>query len=439
MNIEPIRAAELVAPFWTIVVALLATTPCAMLGCYLVLRRMSLLGDAISHSILPGIAIAFLVTGSLASSWILVAAVATGILTAVLAQALARAGVTEDSSLGVVFTALFALGVLLISAGARQVDLDPGCVLYGTIELAPIHTFRWGGLDIPVAVVPLGLVLVATIAFVILFWKELALTSFDPALATSMGIDAGRMHYFLLGMVAVVTVAAFEQVGSILVVAMLIVPAATAQLLVQRLGRMMVTAVAVGGLAAILGYAGAAATDTSVAGMMAVAAGLLFLFALLFARRGGLVRQAWQRLIFHLTIAGEDVLATLFRFEERSPTARMAYSEAVRLAGGGMLGHWAVRRLCRRGELDAIGSFVTLTVLGRARGQSLVRAHRLWEAFLDKNFDLPLDHLHESAERFEHYIGPGLEEQLAAALQEPGRDPHGRPIPAPEPSREPAG
>lgn len=420
---------------WTVVIGAVCNSACAILGCYLVLRRMSMLGDAISHAILPGIVVAFLFTGVLGSWPVFIGALVVGVLTALATQTLHGMGnVSEDSSMGVVFTSLFALGVFLLRNFADRAHLDADCALYGQIDLAAFHRITWRGMEIPQALLPMGASLAAAILFVLVFWKELKLTSFDPALASSMGLSAGVMHYLLMAMVATVTVASFEAVGSILVIAMLIVPGATAHLLTDRLWLLIVWSVVIAVLSAVLGYWGAAAWNTSVAGMMCVAAGVQFAAAVVFAPRHGLLGKALQRLQLSLRIVGEDVVAMLYRSEELATTRdvpALEWRDCLRAVGGGFVARLALPQLRWRGDVKLQGDQLQLTDQGRRLAQSLVRSHRLWEAFLVKHFHLPLDHVHEPAERIEHYIGPQLQEQLAAELRDADLDPHGREIPPP--------
>ena len=235
-----------------------------------------------------------------------------------------------------------------------------------------------------------------------------------------------------------VTVSAFEVVGSILVVAMLIVPAATAHLLTDRLPRMMLAASGVAVLSAVLGYRAAVAWNTSVSGMMAVAAGAQFALAVVVAPRHGLLGRAWNRLSLSLRIAREDVLAGLYRAEEAVDRALGLSPAEVRrrasAAAGPLAGALAIRQLHRSRLIDLeLGDRVVLSDLGRASARRLVRAHRLWESYLDAHFDLPPDHLHEPAERVEHFLGPALLVALDASLHAPDADPHGRAIPPEEP------
>jgi manganese/zinc/iron transport system permease protein len=409
---------------WTVVVGILCNVPCAILGCYLVLRRMSLLGDAISHAVLPGLALAFLLTKQLNGPAMAIGAAVMGVLTTFLTQVVHKAAdVPEDAGMGVVFTSLFAVGVILITRAASSADLDPGCVLYGLIEFTPLDTVPLFGREVPRAVQTLGPALLATIGFVAVFWKELKLVSFDPALAAAMGFRVALIHYMLMAMVAGVTVASFEAVGSILVIAMLIVPAATAHLLSDRLGGMIGWSVAVAVLSAVLGYLGAVKLNTSVAGMMAVAAGGLFLLAVLFAPRHGLMGQVVRRTALALRIARDHLLAALYRAEEAGVPAGPFEPSWVR--------RLAAFQLRRAGRIERHPGGWRLTPTGRAEGVELVRAHRLWEAFMSTRLGLPADHVHAPADRMEHYTDPALRDQLASDLAFPTRDPHGRPIPPP--------
>lgn len=289
---------------WIVVIGALAAVACALLGNFLVLRKMSMMGDAISHAVLPGLAIAFLVTGARASLAMFIGAALVGVMTAIFTQWISRFGkVDEGASMGIVFTTLFAAGLLLIVQAADYVDLDPGCVLYGAIELTPLDVV-WRPeifgelLAVPRAALVLAAVVLINLCFVVLFFKELRITSFDPELATTMGINANIMHYLLMTLVAVTTVGAFEAVGSIIVIAMLIVPAAAAHLLTDRLWLMVLFSTVIAVLCAVSGHIAAIVvpgffgfTDTSTSGMMAVMAGVIFgLVALLAPKHGILVR-----------------------------------------------------------------------------------------------------------------------------------------------------
>jgi manganese/zinc/iron transport system permease protein len=415
-------------------VGALVNISCGLLGCFLVLRRLSLLGDAISHAILPGLALAFMVTGSRAVLPMFAGAMVVGVLTALLTETIHRTGkVPEDASMGVVFTSLFAVGVILISRTARQVDLDPSCVLYGeilTIVLDKVPFLWW---DVPSVFVPLTVVMLIAVGFIVVLYKELKIVSFDAQLATAMGINAALVHYLLMALVAGATVASFEAVGSILVVAMLIVPGATAHLLTDRLSRMLMLAALHAVLSSFGGYllASHPAINTSVAGMMTVVAGAQFALAVLLAPRYGLISKWLHRASLALRIVREDVLAMLYRWQELSQTRALSQRHVVASLGGGWLPSVAVWMLRRAGQLREVPDGLSLTPAGIERARGLVRSHRLWESYLAKHFNLPLDHLHAPAERMEHFIDERLRKELVEVAPDATVDPHGRRIPEP--------
>lgn len=280
--------------FWIMFTGAVAASSCGLVGCFLVLRRQAMLGDAISHGILPGIVAAFLVTGSRNIGWMLLAAGTMGLITAFLAEMLTRHGrIQSDAAMGVTFTWLFALGVILVTRYADAVDLDVECILYGEILFTPFNRFEWNGVDLgPRAAWTIGATLAANLAFIVMGYSKLKICSFDPALAASLGFRVGLWHYLLMAFTSLTTVACFESVGAILVVAMLVVPANTAYVLVDRLGLMLAVSAGAGTAAAVLGYGLASWLDASIAGAMTTVAGALFLAAALFSPKHG----AWKRL-----------------------------------------------------------------------------------------------------------------------------------------------
>jgi manganese/zinc/iron transport system permease protein len=303
------------ADFIIILTAVLVAIPCALLGTLLVLRQMAMMGDAISHAVLPGIVIAFFISESLGPLTSLVGAGIFGLLTAVLVEALRNTGrVKEDSSIGIVFTALFALGVFLVSKFARDVHLDLNHVLYGEIAFSPLNVLHIGELDLgPRSLWTLGVVTVLAVGLVLLLYKELKIATFDPGLAAAIGLSPVLVHYLLMGAVSITTVGAFDSVGAILVVAFLIVPPGTAYLLTERLSSMMLLSVALGIGSAVLGYYLAAALDVAIAGMMAVVAGGFFMLALLLSPSRGLIANLFRQRRNRRSFARDLLLAGLER------------------------------------------------------------------------------------------------------------------------------
>jgi manganese/zinc/iron transport system permease protein len=412
---------------WIVLTGAATNVACALVGCFLVLRRMSLMGDAISHAVLPGLVVAFLFSGSLSIVPLFVGAAVVGLLTTFLTQSLHQyARVPSDASMGVVFTSLFALGVVLLKYNVSGVHFDVACVYEGALEYVP---FAEPVLGLPRPLFTTLVVLVVNLAVLVLLWKELKVSSFDESLASTMGFSATAMHYLLMMLVAMTTVASFEAVGSILVVAMLIVPAATAHLLCDRLGTMVILSAIVGIAAAVLGYLAGSWFDTNFAGMMTVAAGVLYALAVLLSPRYGLISTLVRNLKMSLRVLRDDLLAMLYRVEELSSEKPLSPANALQAVGGGWLAQWGLAGLVRGGQIESRGNRLQLTDAGRDLARNLVRSHRLWETYLVEHLGMPLDHVHEPAHRVEHYIDEHLQRELQAEVDATAGDPHGREIP----------
>jgi len=443
----------------------LAAVACAVLGNFLVLRRMSLMGDAISHAVLPGLVGAFLFFGTREWRAMFLGAAITGIATVLLVETVRRlARLESGAAMGVVFSILFALGVLLMhKAAARNVDLDADCVLNGQLELVTWYppdewnrfwtrdTFlgvpndegvRVGGL--PRQVWTLAAVTCLAILFVTALFKELRLAAFDPQLATSLGFNAGWLHVLLMSFVAVAVVAAFEAVGSILVIAMLICPPATARLLTDRLASQIVVSVAIALACGIGGYALAVTAPgwlgtpraLSASGMMTVVAGALLGLAIVLAPRHGVAARFVQQLRLAAQVAREDALAILWRLQERAQQPSLEAHALRRAIGGGLAGRLGVAGALRAGEMRQDGGALALTEAGEARARTIIRSHRLWESYLVRELGLAADHVHDTAMQLEHVTDEGMRTGLARESDAGDLDPHGHPIPNDASTRE---
>jgi manganese/zinc/iron transport system permease protein len=268
------------------------TAACGLVGNYLMLRRMALMGDAVSHSVLPGLVIAFLITGSRGTGAMFLGALLAGVATTVIIETIHRkTRVKQDASIGVTFTTLFAIGVVLVSIYSSQVDLDAECVLYGEIGFMP-PIGGWG--DLPAPLVRMGGVLILTAGLIVFFYKELLVSSFDSGLARSLGINTTAVHYGTMIMLSLVVVSAFEAVGSILVVAMLILPGATAGLLSTRLSVVHGLSVIHAALSSVLGVHLAFALGSQIGPAMVMAGAGLFGLAWIFSPTQGLLRR-WRK------------------------------------------------------------------------------------------------------------------------------------------------
>lgn len=262
---------------WIVVVALLVAVNSALTGTFLVLRRQAMLGDAIAHAVLPGIVVSYLLAGSREAHWVLPAAIGTGVLCSLLISYLEEQTVLDTgTSTGVVFTALFAGGVVLLSAYAQNTELDQECVLYGELALVPFDQVEVGALVLPRAFVYQLTLLILALWFVGRNYKALAYSSFDPLYSQTAGIHKRRWQYALMALTSTTAVLSFDSVGALLIVAFLCAPAAAAWLLARSLGAMLVLSIVLGVGSALGGLAIAYLTEASPAAAMALCAGLIF-------------------------------------------------------------------------------------------------------------------------------------------------------------------
>lgn len=282
-------------------IASVVAIACAIPGVFLVLRRMALISDAISHSILPGIVIGFFITQDLNSPLLIILAALTGVITVILVEMIQKTGlVKEDTAIGLVFPTLFSIGVILIAKNAGDVHLDIDAVLLGELAFAPFDRVLISGMDMgPKSLWIMGSILLITIALLVMFFKELKVSTFDAGLSAALGISPVVMHYGLMSVSSITIVGAFDAVGAILVVALMIAPAATAYLLTTDLKKMIGLSVLFGVFSAIAGYWLAHFLDASIAGSMTTVLGIVFFLVYLFAPDKGLVavlyRQKQQR------------------------------------------------------------------------------------------------------------------------------------------------
>lgn len=297
----------------TLLIAIVTASACALPGVFLVLRRMTLMSDAISHAILPGIVLAFFLTHSLSSPLLILAAAATGVLTVVFVELLQKTKlVKEDAAIGLTFPALFSIGVILISRYASNIHLDMDAVLLGELAYAPLNRLKISGYDIgPISFYVMGGMLLLNLAFILIFYKELKLATFDASLAATLGLAPALIHYGLMTLVSMTTVGAFDAVGSILVVALIAGPPATAYLMTDSLAQMLILSVIIGCVNAVAGCLLAFPFHVSIAGTIAAVTFLVFGLVFLIVPNRGLIaiarrhiRQKWEfaqtMLVIHL-------------------------------------------------------------------------------------------------------------------------------------------
>lgn len=419
---------------WTVLLGTLVATACALIGCFLLVQALALVGDAISHTVLLGIVIAFLVTGQVTGPAMFVGAAVAGVATTALISLVSRSSrIKEDAAMGVVFTSLFALGVVLLTKLAHSVHLDTQHALMGHFEFAVLETTSVAGVEVPVIVIQMACVVAGLAAGIGLFYKELLTVAFDPGWADTVGLHPRRFHYGLMIVLSMTVVGSFTAVGAILVVAMLIAPAATAFLLTERLPTMLWLSAIVGAVSSLLGFQVAYWLEASTGGTMVVVACGLFSAAFLFSPNQGLIAVAWRRLRLRLRTEEENLIRAMFKVTSESRPAQVAdLTTSLKLEG------WRLRallwRLRRAGWLAAASGTaksqaLMLTDEGFRQARRLDRTHRLWETYLVDRVGVASDHVHPTAEEIEHLLSEQFIEHVDDLLGHPDVDPHGAPIP----------
>jgi len=360
-------------------VAVIVAGACALPGAFLVLRNMAMMSDAISHAILPGLVLAFFLTESLSSPLLLVGGAAVGVGMVALVELLHRTNlVREDAAIGLVFPALFSVGVILIARYAGDVHLDTDAVLLGELALVPFDRLTAGDYDLgPKALYATGVVGLISALFVVLFYKELKLATFDAALAATLGFMPLLLHYGLMALVSITAVAAFDAVGSILVIALMVGPPAAAHLLTDRLGYMILLSIGLGVVSAISGYWLAHALDASIAGSMATMVGVVFMGAFLFAPGRGIIaahrRRRRQRWTFACKMLAIHLMQHEGLPEEKEETREDHLQDHLRWEKP--FADTVVRRAVQDGLVNRKGLQLMLTEAGRKfADEAIVRA-----------------------------------------------------------------
>ena len=266
-------------------IAILISVACSLLGVFLVLRSMSMLTDAISHTVLLGIVLSFFITHKLDSPLLIVGATLTGLLTVYFVEVLSDSKlVKEDAAIGIVLSILFSIAIILISKYTANIHLDIDAVLLGEIAFAPFHTPEIFGFKLATGLVSGLAILVVNLLFITIFFKEIKISIFDKALALTLGLLPEVFHYLLMTLVSVTSVISFDIVGATLMISFMVGPATTAYMISKNLKTMLVYSSLIGIISSILGYHVAVFLDVSISGSIAVVIGVIF-FIVLFGKR----------------------------------------------------------------------------------------------------------------------------------------------------------
>lgn len=397
--------------------SILVAVTCGVLGAFVVLRRMALIGDALSHAILPGVVITYMVTGDTQPVPLLVGAMIAGLLASVLINLVSRYSRTkEDSSIGIVFTAMFAAGILLTGSLPRGTHFDLKCFLFG-------DALQVGDADL----ITMAVISAIVLALVTALYHRLKLVSFDPLVAAAMGVSVGAMHYLLMGMLSATVVAGLKSTGVVLVVAMVITPASAAYQLTNRFAVMLWLSALFGAVSAAVGMSVAFVFNASTGPAMVLVATAIFALCMFLSPSHGVVFDRLRRWRLARHVRNEDVLKALYRLgPQTSATHVAALADHLKMQPAQV--SRTLARL-RREELvtSPDGMDIALTTAGTRHAEEMVRAHRLWETYLADHAGLSPDQVHDEAERLEH--AHDLNERLDEVLGRPETDPHGSTIP----------
>jgi manganese/zinc/iron transport system permease protein len=397
-----------------------------MLGSFALLRRQSLLGDALAHAALPGVCLAFLLTGSKSPLPLFTGALAAGLLGALLILATVRwSRIKEDSAIGIILSVFFGIGIVLLThiqklPEGNQSGLDK--YLFGQAATLVEE-------DLKVMAILGGIVTLAVLAF----YKELKLLAFDPGFGASLGLPMRRMEVLLTLLLVVVVVVGLQTVGVVLIVATLITPAAAARQWTDRLGAMVLLSASIGALAGVAGSLASALVPRLPTGpvIVVVSSGVLIV-SLLFAPQRGLLWALLRERSVGARIRRENLLKDLYLQKERTGGWESFISWAHLMGVRGQTSREldrAARSLARDGLVEISEDSLRLTHAGLREAESVVRKHRLWEVYLTRRLELPSDHVHRDAEAMEHALTEKAVEALEEILGFPAEDPHGRAIP----------
>ncbi|MBV6479773.1 MAG: hypothetical protein HGGPFJEG_02568 [Ignavibacteria bacterium] len=397
--------------------SLMVGVSCGLIGTYIMLRRLSLIGDALAHAVLPGVVIGFMVAGKNPLT-LFIGAMAAGLLTSILISFVERnSKIKEDTSIGIIFTGAFALGILLVSQ-LKQVHIDLSSYLFGDVL----------GVSDPDIILS-SIITLFIVLSVILFYKQLLVTSFDPTLAHIIGISASLVHYFLMTLLSMSIVAGLQSVGVILIIAMLITPPATAFLLTDKLKKLLMLSCVLGVISSVLGlYLSYHFNFASGASIVLVSV-FFFLLTLVFSPKEGLLIKKLKRNRNSRINLNEDIIKFINKEAAEINNSNVFEILSIRLGISESKIKSSVKELMRNGILTMTNGAFELTGKGKQEADRLVRSHRLWETYITQKQIEDREFIHEDAEKFEHILTDDIIEEIDEELGRPETDPHGSPIP----------
>ena len=411
---------------WALAGSMLLGICCGLMGPFLVVRRLALMGDALAHAVLPGVAIGFLWNMTRDPVAIFLGAVAAGLLGAGVVQLLrSTTRHHEDAALGFVLSSFFGAGICLLT----MIQNLPGASKAGLESFLFGQAAAMDGGDVAL----LAGVALLSVGAVLFFFKEFLVAGFDEGFARSAGLPVKCLHYGLMLLLSFTIVASLQAVGVVLVSAMLVIPAAAAHLLTVRFSAMVwISAgfgMAAGAAGAFFSYAG---SNLATGPFMVLVASGVFFAALFLAPRHGILARVLRRRALSKRVRRENMLKAIYHaLEDAGFSSRVVTLEnlAARRGENPAAVRKEIATLERAGLASSSPAGVTLTPEGWRRACEIVRNHRLWELYLTNAARLAPDHVHEDAEIIEHILGEETVRRLEERLQHARLDPHGKPIP----------
>ncbi|MCZ2355587.1 MAG: metal ABC transporter permease [Bacteroidia bacterium] len=398
--------------------AVLVGYTCGLLGPFILLRRMALVGDALSHAILPGVVVAFMLVGY-STTALFTGSVIAGLVAALLITWIQRKTNTrEDAAIGIIFSVMFAAGVMGISwlTHQRGVHLDLKDFLFGNLLSS---TFQDTLLSLAIGVY-------VTVA-ILVFYRYFLISTFQPQVAETMGISTSSIHYFLMLLLSFTIVSALQSVGVILVVGMLVIPASAAQLISKRLSAVLAWSVGIGIFSTVVGMLLSVWVQTTPGPAMIIVAGIVYSFTVLFSPNHGILIVLKRNYLNNNRICQEDILKQLALL---GPDAEISFAELQKQL------KWPRSKLKRHSKSLESQNIILrnrnnlrLTHKGVEKAFFMIRAHRLWEHFLVHELGQHQDNVHIEAEEYEHFLPPLFINELENSLGNPQTDPHGSIIP----------
>lgn len=390
---------------------------CGLIGTYIILRRMALIGDALAHAVLPGVVIGFMIAGKNQAA-LFFGAVAAGIVTVLLISAVHRnTKIKEDTSIGIIFTGAFALGILLVSQ-LKQVHIDLSSYLFGDV-------LGVSSGDIVLSLVIMFIILIC----VVLFYKQLLITSFDPTMAAVIGISVTFIHYMLMMLLSMSIVAGLQSVGVILIIAMLITPPATAYLLSSDLKVILILSSVFGILSAVIGLYLSYYFNFASGASIVLTAVLFFVTAFLFSPSDGLVIKYFKRRTSAKIVLFEDIIKQTYKMGNNYQVNELVNKLSAELGISDEKVKTAINKLADKKIMYLQNSNYKLTEEGIKYAKKLIRTHRLWETYITKENASAFEDIHSDAERIEHILSEEITDELDKELGYPETDPHGSEIP----------